>query len=332
MRWMCKLAIFGIAAALATAMPTLVFSQSAQSSYFEQGNALYNQKKYDEAVASYIKAIQKTPKSMTKAYLNCARAYSMKKNYAASNAYYGYYAEVEPSASQDKKFKAEYSAMQKKARKTPYIRDIAQSSVLSKLNEVLLQGGPFLTRQGNGALAYYDVLLRTGYAEPKLYAIQEKMVRGLEAELKQDVTPPHGQPLPNLDRPGWEFIRTKLAKARQFQDVAPDENILSAIESTALAWEAYYRGDYDEAEKSFEKACHGSIALPAAFWGRVVVSFQLEKNADLLSQIDATEKVYEQAGITGVAQYFALLRAQAYRNLSDIESSLNWLSRMQDLL
>lgn len=307
-------------------------AQPAQNSYLEQGNALYNQKKYDEAIASYIKSIQKTPKSVTKAYLNCARAYSMKKNYAASSEFYSYYEEIEPTAAQDRKFKAEYKAMQKKARNTAFVRDASQTSVLQKVNELLLTQGPFLTRQGNGALAYYDVLLRTGYAAPDLYVMQEKLVRGIESELVSDITPPAGQPLPNLDRPGWEFIRNKVSRARQFADVAPNEELLVAIESTALAWEAYYRGDYDEALERFESTCRSKIPIPVAFWGRIIVGFQQDKNDVLLSQIDEAERAYEAAKITGVAHYFALLRAQVYRNLDDMEQSLHWLNRMQELL
>ena len=307
-------------------------AQNTQNGYLEQGNALYNQRKYDEAIASYIKSIQMTPRSVTKAYLNCARAYSMKKNYAASDAFYGYYEEVEPTAAQDRKFKAEYKAMQKKARNQAFVRDASQTSVLQKVNELLLAQGPFLTRQGNGVLAYYDVLLRTGYAAPNLYAIQEKIVRGLENELVADITPPVGQPLPNLDRPGWEFTRNKVAKARQFADVAPNEDLLGAIESTARAWESYYRGDYDEALERFETTCHAKTPIPAAFWGRIIVGFQKDKNDALLSQIDEAERVYGNAKIGGVAHYFALLRAQVYRNLDDMEQSLHWLNRMQELL
>lgn len=305
---------------------------AAQNTYLEQGNALYNQKKYDEAIASYIKSIQKTPRSVTKAYLNCARAYSMKKDYAASNAFYGYYAAVEPTAAQDRKFNAEYKAMQKKARNQAFVRDASQTSVLQKVNEILLQGGPFLTKQGNGAFAYYDVLLRTGYAEPKIYAIQEKLVRGIEAELKQDVTPPAGQPLPNLDRLGWEFIREKISKARRFADVSPDAALLGVIDATARAWESYYRGDYDAASELFDQSCSGSAQLPAAFWGRVIVGFQRDQNDVLLNYIDEAERVYETADISGVSHYFALLRAQVYRNLGDFDQSLHWLNRMQDLL
>ena len=62
----------------------------------------------------------------------------MKKNYAASDAFYGYYEEVEPTAAQDRKFKAEYKAMQKKARNQAFVRDASQTSVLQKVNELLL--------------------------------------------------------------------------------------------------------------------------------------------------------------------------------------------------
>lgn len=324
--------LFCFLCAIAFSWASEARAQNVENSYFSQGNSLYNQKKYEEAISSYIKSIQQAPHSAKKSYLNCARAYSMLKNYAASNQYYAFYQEVAPEGSSDRKFKAEYDAMKRKARQTPYVRDASQTTVLRQVKQMLETGGVFWNRQGNGILAYYDVLMRSGFAEPELYTIQRQIVAGLQAELESNITPPPGQPLPNLDRTGWVYIRNKIEKTRRFQDVPPDETKLRAIETTALAWEAFYRGDYEVANKQFDEACQKSPRLPAAFWGRVMLSFQLEKNDVLLEQIDEAEKVYQESHIQDVAHYFALLRAQVYRNLDNLNESLKWLDIMQGAL
>ncbi len=314
------------------AFAPFAYAQSVGEDLFLQGNQLYNQKKFAEAVASYGRAIQAQPQSLPKAYLNCARAYSMQKNYGASMQYYTFYAEVEPTAATDKKYKAEVKAIEKKAKSAPYERAVAQTTVLKQLEQNINAGGPYWTRQGNGALAYYDVLIRAGFAEPKLYQLQQQIVNGLVNELENDIRPPAGQPLPNLDRTGWEHIRAKIAKTRQFLDVQPNAARMTAIESLAFAWEAFYRGDSTEAEKQFALACKAVPAIPAAHWGRVMLSFQLENNDVLIEQIDTAERIYKDAGISHTTAYFALLRAQLYRNLGDTQKSLEWLSIMQSAL
>ncbi len=311
-------------------LPGLAFAQSSGEELFLQGNSLYNQKKYQEAVASYVRAIQIQPMGQPKAYLNCARAYTMLKDYPSAQKYYEFYEEVDPDSAADRKVKAEYKAVEKKAKGEDAVANASQMTVLNQINALLSSNGPYLTRQGNGVLAYYDVLIRAGYAEPNLYNIQKKIISGMTTELEIDITPPPGQPLPNLDRTGWEFIHTKISKLHQFADVQPDSKYLAAVETLASAWEAYYRGDYAEAKEAFHTACQYKPALPAAYWGRLMLNFQLENLDVLLDGIKETEAVYKKADITGMEPYFDLLRAQAYRNLGEIEKSLEWLSKMQE--
>lgn len=311
--------------------PGICFSQTSGEELFLQGNSLYNQKKYEEAAASYIRAIQIQPIGQPKAYLNCARAYTMLKDYISARKYYEFYEAVDPEAASERKVKAEYKAVERKAKGKTDVSNASHTTILNEINGLFSSHGPYLTRQGNGALAYYDVLIRAGYAEPELYSIQKKIISGMTTELEMDITPPPGQPLPNLDRTGWEFIHTKIVKMHQFADVQPDSRYLSAVESLASAWEAFYRGDYTEAKKAFDTACKYRPELPAAYWGRLMLDFQQEEQS-ILEKISETESVYQKSGATGMAPYFDLLRAQAYRNLGEIEKSLEWLSRMQEEL
>lgn len=313
-------------------VPVCAWAQQSGQEYFEQGNQLYNQKKFDQAIASYGRAIQAQPISLPKAYLNCARAYSMKKDYASSSQYYHFYEIVAENTENDKKFKAEYRAIAKKAKNLTYIRDNAQTMVLGQLQSMISRQGVFWTPQGNGAVAFYDVLIRSGFAEPDLYDIQKKIVKGLMEEIRAEVTPPSGQPLPNLDRSGWEYIRNKIARARQFRDAPADESFLTAVESLATAWEAYYRGDFETAQTAFEASCRANPKLPAAYWGRVMLAFQRENNDGILDMIDEAQAVYQSAHIEQTERYFALLRAQVYTHHGDIQKSLEWLDTMHKAL
>lgn len=325
---------FGIIRAILLALaiglvPHFAFAQSTGQEYYEQGNSLYNQKKYTEAVASYIKAIQLQPNSQTKSYLNCARAYVMLKDYANGVRFYRYYNDVEVGGASDRKVAGELKAARRKLKNdSPMPRPDAQTNVLSQIESTIAQGGPFYNRQGGLAFAYYDVLLRTGFAEPLLYALQRKLVDGLLAEIQKDIKPPPEQVLPALDRVGWEFIRTKLDRLTQFPDVLIDTTKISRIENTARAWEAYYRGQYAEASALFDLAINDTDPILAAYWGRMMTSFQTGPENTVIANIERTERAYNLAGHKGLDVFFAVLKAQAYRNLGDYKSSLEWLSKI----
>lgn len=325
---------FGILRAIIVALaiglaPSFAFAQSTGQEFYEQGNTLYNQKKYTEAVASYTKAIQLQPSSQAKAYLNCARAYVMLKDYANGVRFYGYYSEVEVGSATDRKVAGELKAARRKLKSdSPMPRPDAQTNVLSQIESTIAQGGPFYNRQGGLAFAYYDVLLRTGFAEPLLKTLQRKLVDGLLAEIQADIKPLPEQVLPALDRVGWEFVRNKLGRLSQFPDVLVDATRISRIENTAKAWEAYYRGQYAEASALFDLAINDNDPILAAYWGRMMTSFQTGPENTVIANIERAERAYDAVGQKGLNVFFAVLKAQAYRNLGDYKSSLEWLSKM----
>lgn len=320
--------ILAVSLAVASvALPAELLAQNEQE-YYLQGNRLYNARKYEEAVASYLRSIQAQPSSQPKAYLNCARAHVMLKNFPAAVKFYEFYFSLVPDAENDKKIRAEYKNAQSKAKGNSVQPDSAQQTVLKQVENHLSEG-PFYNRQGNGALAYYDVLMRAGYADPHIFELQKKLVQGLSSEIEEDILPPKGQPLPNLDRAGWEFIESKLDKTRQFSDVQPDIQRLEAIQHTARAWEAFYRGDYDEARENFDAACSASPAIPAAHWGRLMLAFQTDDFSQITERINQTENIYKDAGVAGVGRYFMLLRAQVDRAQEKMDDCIQTINRIQ---
>ena len=306
-------------------------AQETSQDFITKGNGLYNTKKYDEAVLSYVKAIQIDPKTALKAYLNCARAYSMLKDYVNSKRFYDYYFEVS-GINNDKKINAEYKAVVRKIKKDEsYVRPEAQARVLVQLQSTMMSG-PYVNRQGGGAFAYYDILLRTGFAEPMLDSLQNDLIKGLLIEVENEIRPVEGQPLPNLDRVGWEYVRNKLARATLFPSVVPDLERVARLENTALGWEAYLRSEYSVAAQYFDKACDEQQPLPAAFWGRMMAAFHTDSDDAILKRIELTDKVYQDAALGKFDAYFALLRAQVYRSQGKYDDAIKELTKMGDAL
>lgn len=301
-------------------------AQSSGQEFFERGNKLYNSQKYAEAVSAYQKAIQLSPRSQTNAYLNCARAYNMLKDYVQAERYYDFYIQLVPSAENDRKVKGELKAVASKAAKLPtYTVPESQRNVLDQLNASLKESGPILTAQNGGALAYYDVLLRTGFSEPALIEFQRKLAAGLYQELLIDVSPSQAQPLPTLDRMGWERVRNKIQRILQFTDVQKNLPQIQRIEKTAIGWETYFKGDYALAQASFREACTGNEPILAACWGRAVAACQTQSDESVLGYIDEAQKAYDQAQHVGVKPYLNVLRAKAYSNMGKFDDSLRYL-------
>ncbi len=315
------------AAAVLCLTPLVASAQSSAQEFYSEGNANYNNKKYEDAVKLYIKAIQLQPKTMIKAYLNCARAYSMLNDFVNSKRFYDYYFEVSGNTA-DKKITAEYKAVVKKLKPSDtYVRPEEQARALVQLESTMMSG-PYINNTNGGALSFYAILIRTGFSEPMIADLQKQLANGILQEVLQEIQPVEGQPLPNLDRLGWEFERSKLSKAAQFPDVQPDAALLARIEKTAMGWEAYLKSEYTLAAQYFDAACDDEHPIPAAYWGRMMTAFHVDADAAIFKRIDQTEHVYKEAGYVHYDAYFALLRAQVYKSQGKFDQALEELDKM----
>jgi len=315
------------AAALLCLAPLAASAQSTEQEFYTEGNANYNNKKYEDAIKSYVKAIQLQPKTMIKAYLNCARAYSMLNDYVNSKRFYDYYYEVSGNTA-DKKIAAEYKAVVKKVKATDtYVRPDEQARALVQLQSTMMSG-PYINSTNGGAVSFYAILMRTGFAEPMIADLQKQISNGVLQEVLQEIQPIEGQPLPNLDRLGWEFERSKIAKAAQFADVPPDAELLARIENTAMGWEAYLKSEYVKAAQYFDSACNDAHPIPAAYWGRMMAAFHTDTDDAIFKRIAKTEQVYKDAGYVNYDAFFALLRAQVYKSQGKFDEALAELDKM----
>ncbi|MDX9720265.1 MAG: tetratricopeptide repeat protein [Myxococcota bacterium] len=285
------------------------------NTYLKLGNDLYNDGKYGDAVAAYTKAIQASPQGAVRAYLNRARAHNKLEQYPESVQYYQWYLELAPDADDLKKVKAEMKRVQKKLRsEEPWLGTESQRTALSQLDSAL-ESGPFLTAQGGGAAAIYDVLLRTDYATPKLALIQSTLYAGLMKEALSSATPAEDAPTARLDRAGWLLQVERLERA---QTLLPLEANGEALLLTARGWEALLRSDYARAAELFELAVRQrealSSAVPSALWGRALALLYSAAPTDEIERaIDDVEGVFG-GGSSSARDALLLLEAKALQN------------------
>lgn len=275
------------------------------------GNDAYNAGKFSEAVSSYVRAIQTAPASAERAYLNLARAYNQLKQYNHAQAYYTWYLELVPD---DRKAAEELKRVEKqtKTKTAAPITTETQNTALKQLEQAI-SDGVFLADGGSGALAIYDVLLRTGYAAPALLPLQTALAEGLVAEADRLATPGPMQAAPTLDRSGWATLRTRLERAAGFVDVPVGTPRVHALFATANGWQEYLKGDYADAATQFERAIQHDPAVLAAQWGRALALSYSDTSADLaptFAAIDAAQAAFAAAG-RAPEPYFPILRARA---------------------
>ncbi|OIP32965.1 MAG: hypothetical protein AUK47_19785 [Deltaproteobacteria bacterium CG2_30_63_29] len=308
----------GLSLLVALSMVFFAVTASAQNAaqFIKVGNNAYNSGKYAEAVAAYISAIQTEPLTATKAYLNVARAYNQLGQYAESAQYYAWFGELSPDSSDLQKANAELKRVKKKikAGDPTNILTPTQESAIKSL-EAAMKSGPFLDSHGGGAYGAYDIILKTGYATPKLAAMKVALAAGLQKEALALVKPELGQPTASLDTDGWALIRERMAKVKELDPAGVDANATEGVEALAEGWTEYAKGNYADAKKLFEHAISLKPQLLAAQWGRaltMIYDFNVELD-EMLAFIDEVEALYKADGSL-IETHFVVLRAIALQN------------------
>jgi len=304
------LVVAGLLIAWVSLTPRSAAAQTWED-FYRLGTDAYNDKKFSEAISNYAKAIQAAPASAKRAYLNMARAYYQMKQYPEAHRYYAWYLEMEPG---DRRARGELKGARRKTRldEPPSITTDAQSAALQQLQKAI-EEGVFVAPDGGGAMAFYDVLLRTRYAAPNLAAIQQTLASGLLREALQVATPPPGRPVPELDRAGWDAIKARVARATSFSDAQVDAQLATALVELANGWQAYLKADYQEALTRFDAAIASQEALLAAHWGRALAVMFTDGTLDqkkTLDALDAAAAAFESVQ-RSPAPFVPLMRAKA---------------------
>ena len=288
------------------AFVSTAWAQSADD-FTRLGNDAYNGGRYSEAVGAYVKAIQLEPAKALRAYRNMARAQNQLRQYDGSVQYYEWYLELASDADDARKIRAELRRVKRKANGTN-IQTEAQTAALGRLQQAI-KDGRFIEDEG-GALAHYDVLLRTGYAAPPLRLVQRDLAQGLAKEAFVVTEPPPGQPVAALDREGWKLVKARIERAHGFAGVTLPELPYDALLATADGWDLYLKGDYIGAYDRFSVAVEGGPTLLAAHWGKALASIFTDSGDMALARaaVDAAEAAYTATGCECL-RYTAVLRA-----------------------
>lgn len=291
-------------------------SAQTAAQFIKVGNNAYNSGKYNEAVAAYISAIQAEPLTAAKAYLNAARAYNQLGQYAESAQYYEWFSELSPDSSDLSKARAELKRVKKKIKKgdNTNILTPTQQSAITAL-EAAMKSGPFLDSQGGGAYGAYDIVLKTGYATPKLAPMKLALAQGLAKEALALVKPEPGQPSASLDTDGWSLIRERMTKLKELDPNALDVNVAEGIDALAQGWAEYAKGNYPDARKLFQHSISLAPKLLAAQWGRALTmlyDYNVELD-EMLAVIDDVQAAYVLEGSL-IDTHFLLLKAIALQN------------------
>jgi tetratricopeptide (TPR) repeat protein len=258
------------------------------------GNKAYEEKKYREAVAAYTRAIQADP-SMAKAYRNMAFSYDQLKEYNLAVHYYDFYFELAPDARKDRQISANYKRLTRDRGKPVPLETPTQQSALARL-QAALDVGPYLTEGGGGAIAHYDLLLRTGYATPALLPLQRTLGLKLLEEATAAAKPAAGEPVPTFGREGWKLIIDRINRAEGLNALSePSARTRGiALTETAHGWDEYLRQNHTNALRRFRAAVAADPKLVAAAWGFVLATMQTDQPpfGDTLIALDRAEQLY----------------------------------------
>lgn len=210
----------------------------------KRGNAAYNAGDYPTAIQAYIEAIQAAP-ALGDAYRNLARALFWHSDYPAALEFYDRYLRLPPGPDFDR-VKAERRLAAERAGERLYTVPEPQKLALAAL-ERELDAGRAYTVGGGGAWGMYETLLRTGYADPHLVNLRQRLARRLLDEFDAYLVPRAGQLTPRLDLDGWQLQAERLAAAQSVADDPALAEILAKRESVVEAAIALLTSQWQEA-------------------------------------------------------------------------------------
>lgn len=292
------LAILAVAMlAVATPRPSL-WAQDASSEQavmdpdyqpaLKRGNKAYNDGDYDAAVQSYTQAIQAAP-TQPDPYRNMARAFFWKGDYSASLAYYDIYLVSFPNASDSDQIQRERRLTSDRST-TPWKLPETQRKAMRALEDSI-DAGPAYTRGGGGAWKSYQQLLRSGYAQPGLTKLRQRLFKALLTEFDALLVAEPGQPSPAIDLTTWELQKARLEAANKVMDTTTQRDALERRLPIAEAALALQLSRYDEAAERAEVASQRNPDMVFLHWYRVTALLRANKAKEALDVLDALRPI-----------------------------------------
>lgn len=200
-------------------------------------NTAYNKSDYEQAIRSYVAAIQTDPVRAA-AYRNLARSYFWLDRYSEATVYYDHYLRLaDPQAADIKQVTAERKLSASRTSDKVWTLPEDQKLALGVLKKELDAGRAY-TPGGGGAWGLYETLIRTGYAEPNLAQIRSLLARQLLNEFEAGLIPASTDLVPRVSLEDWQLQAERLDAARKVSSEPAFSEILdrrSSIVETAIA-------------------------------------------------------------------------------------------------
>lgn len=260
-----------VAMSLLVAAPAAAQVGPEEADPWQRGRDLYRAEQYTQAVPYLIEAIHRDP-ARGEYYLALARTYYWADQYDLAVLYYDLYldtfagrAELTAVARNRRAAIMDERDAANAARRTPATPAAlpeAQSTIRAALDAKLGEGVA-MTATGGGAVALYQSLLRSGYANPDLAGLRARLRTALLDEAYLFV-PARARSMPALSLQEWETQRRRLQLWRELAGGSgggstADLNRASVAADVAEGQIAYLNQDFDRALSLFRRA-HGADA------------------------------------------------------------------------
>lgn len=285
---------------------------AAYKAALAQGNKAYNQEDYETAIGAYTKAIQAAP-MQPEAYRNMARALFWQGQYDASLAYYDTYLVTFPGAQDTQQIQKERRLTGERATK-PWTLPESQRVAMRQLEDKL-DAGPAYTRGGGGAWKSYQMLLRTGYAQPGLAKLKKRLFEQLIDEFDEILVTEQGQPSPQVTLEEWQLERARLKAAGQLiTSEAPEVTELAAREHIPEAAIDLLMSRFEEAATHAELATQQNPDLILVRWYRISALMRANRAEAALGVLQDLKPLLQEQDPAQLS-YYQVVRAMILQRL-----------------
>jgi tetratricopeptide (TPR) repeat protein len=307
---------------------------------WQEARSLYRDRAYQEAIPYIVEAAQRDPDEL-RYIVSLARAHYQAGNYDRAVYYYDMYIGSESVDEYTGRYAVSTARSERNSanqnRETPSEPPRApayETQLLNSLN-AQLESGPMLTETGGGAMASWNSLLQSGYVDPSLSTLRERIANGLVREARTRLRESAGW-IPQLSLRQWETQaeRYRLAKSlmpppipfdqedRSTEDASEtpasiDLDTTLSSETALEGWIAFCEGqiqylneNYPSARERFDVAIDGISQHPEPLMGAInsIVAGQLSTGneaPDYLRQLREMEFSGDKAQL--ILLYEALL-------------------------
>lgn len=287
-----------------TSSPKAAPAPSEHMGFMTSGNKAYNAGAYTSARDFYVQAVQLYPQGAA-AYKNIARTYFWENQFAAATHFYDVYLTQAPKASDVAQLQQERKLASSRAAERPWALPSVQSQALAALEGALTSGQGYA--RGKGAAHEYDALLRTGYAEPDLVKLRQRLSLKLLTEHDDLLEPTPGQLVPNLAIQAWDEQRIRLRTARAVATL----DIVKSIDDRLTLGEAARTlliKDYAGSVPKLRAAITANPDMIFAHWMLITALLQSQSLDDAQAAIDALDALLKSRN-TDQRPYLSVVRA-----------------------